>query len=50
MNAGIRVLIVEDEYLTINNIQESLVEMGYQIAGMAKNAEEAIQILDQGKN
>ena len=47
MSSGIRILIVEDEFLTLNNIRESLHEMGYQISGIAKNAEEAIAILDE---
>ncbi|MCT4663599.1 MAG: LytTR family transcriptional regulator DNA-binding domain-containing protein [Flavobacteriales bacterium] len=46
MKKGISVLIVEDEFITLHSIQESLLEMNYQIAGVAKNAEEAITILD----
>ncbi|MBL4669292.1 MAG: response regulator [Flavobacteriales bacterium] len=45
METGISVLIVEDEFMTLNNIKESLTEVGYQIAGMAKNAKEAVHIL-----
>ena len=46
MESGISVLIVEDEFMTLNNIKESLTEVGYQIAGMAKNAKEAIHVLE----
>lgn len=47
MGTPVRIMIVEDEFLTLNNIRESLVEMGYEVSGGAKNAEEALRILDQ---
>ncbi|MBD79573.1 MAG: DNA-binding response regulator [Crocinitomicaceae bacterium] len=46
MGSGIRVLVVEDEFMTIHNITVSLSEVGYRIAGMAKNANEALKILE----
>lgn len=46
MESGISVLIVEDEFLTLNSIKESLTEVGYRIAGMAKSAKEAIHVLE----
>ena len=44
-----RVLIVEDEFMTINAISDSLDALGYQVAGSAMSAIEALDILDNEK-
>ena len=49
MEAPLRVLILEDEFLTLNSIRESLHEAGYQVSGVAKNAEEALKVLEEGQ-
>lgn len=48
MKRNIRVLIVEDEFITLDLLKESLLAVGYDIAGDAMSAEEAITILEQG--
>ncbi len=45
----IRVLIVEDEFITIEAISAILKEMNCRISGDAMSAEEAIAILDKGE-
>lgn len=45
----IRVLIVEDEFITIEAISSILKEMNCRISGDAMSAEEAIAILDKGE-
>ena len=45
----LRVLIVEDEFITIEAISSILKEMNCKIAGDAMSAEEAIAILDKGE-
>ncbi|MCB0634405.1 MAG: LytTR family transcriptional regulator DNA-binding domain-containing protein [Saprospiraceae bacterium] len=44
----LNVLIVEDEFLTADTIREYLLELGHGVSGMARDAEEALTILDQG--
>ncbi len=44
---GIRILLVEDEYITLETLTAVLTEMNYTISGDAMNAEEAIAILDK---
>lgn len=48
MKRNIRVLIVEDEFITLDLLKNSLLAVGYDIAGDAMSAEEAITILKQG--
>lgn len=45
----IRVLIVEDEFITIETLTSVLKEMNYSISGDAMTADEAITILDKGE-
>ncbi len=45
MERKVRILIVEDEFITLDLIQVYLVEAGYEISGDAMNAEEAIEVL-----
>ena len=44
----IRVLIVEDEFITLDTLRDELEEIGYEIAGGAMKAQEALEILEQG--
>ena len=43
-----KILIVESEFTTIDNLIDSLGEVGYEISGYAMTAEKAIKILDKG--
>lgn len=45
----IRIMIVEDEFITIETLTSVLKEMNYNISGDAMTAEEAIKILDKGE-
>lgn len=49
MPAPVRILVVEDEFLTANAIREALQSTGYTISGIAKNAREALSILKEDK-
>lgn len=46
MKQKIKILIVEDEALIAESIRITLVKLGYQIAGIASNALDAIEILN----
>ena len=43
------ILIVEDEYITIEALSKFLVEMGYRISGYAKNCTDALDILEKNE-
>lgn len=43
-----RILIVEDEFITMNALSSTLTQMGYEISGDAMSAEEALIILEKG--
>ena len=45
----IKVLIVEDEFITLDTLRDELEDLGYEIAGDAMKAEEALAILEQGE-
>ena len=45
---GLRVLVVEDEYLVADDISETLKELGYQVAGPAATIGEAIALIEEG--
>nr|WP_294937760.1 response regulator [uncultured Flavobacterium sp.] len=45
----LNILVVEDEYITQKTISVLLDEMGYNVIGTAMNADEAIEILNDGK-
>ncbi len=47
MNEKVRVLIVEDEFITLDSLRDSLEEIGYDISGDAMKAEEALAILER---
>ncbi len=44
----IRVLIVEDEFITLDALRDELEEIGYAISGDAMTADEALAILERG--
>ncbi|MEL7421374.1 MAG: response regulator [Bacteroidota bacterium] len=44
----VRVLIVEDEFITLDTLREELEELGYEISGDAMKAQEALTILERG--
>jgi DNA-binding LytR/AlgR family response regulator len=48
MNNKVRVLIVEDEFITLDSLRDALEESGYEISGDAMKAEEALAILGRG--
>ena len=45
---GLRVLVVEDEYLVADDIAETLSELSYQVAGPAATVGEAIALIEEG--
>lgn len=49
MEKTLRVLIVEDEFLTIDAIRLGLEELGYKVSGFAKDAQTALKILEEGQ-
>ncbi|MGX7668947.1 LytR/AlgR family response regulator transcription factor [Flavobacterium pedocola] len=49
MSSPLKILVVEDEYITQKTITVNLTEMGYDVVGTAMSSEEAIEIL-QTKN
>lgn len=44
----VRVLIVEDEFITLDTLRGELEDLGYEISGDAMKAEEALTILERG--
>ncbi|PHN05138.1 LytR/AlgR family response regulator transcription factor [Flavilitoribacter nigricans] len=46
MTEKMNILIVEDEFLTADTIRNYLLELGYGVTGMARDAEEALSILE----
>jgi DNA-binding LytR/AlgR family response regulator len=48
MRKNIRVLIVEDEFITLDALRDELEEIGYEISGDAMRADEALVILERG--
>lgn len=48
MKKNIRILIVEDEFVTLDLLRDYLEESGYVLSGDAMSAAEAIAVLDQG--
>lgn len=44
VSAGARVLIVEDEFLIALDIETALVDAGYTVVGVARNAERAVAL------
>jgi DNA-binding LytR/AlgR family response regulator len=47
MKKNIRILIVEDEFITLDLLRSYIEEIGYEVSGDAMRAEEAIEILEQ---
>jgi two-component system, LytTR family, response regulator len=48
MSEPLHVLIVEDEFLTADTLKNYLVDFGYNITGIARDAQEALAILEEG--
>lgn len=46
MSTPLKILIVEDEYITQKTISVYLTEMGYDVVGTAMNSDQAIEILE----
>jgi PAS domain S-box-containing protein len=44
--AGVRILIVEDNILTANNLKDKLEGIGYSVCGIASSGAQAVQIVD----
>ena len=49
MSHKVRVLTVEDEFITLETLAEYLNNSGYEVSGDAMNADEAIEVLEQGE-
>lgn len=49
MSDQVRILIVEDEFITMDALRDTLTGMGYAIAGDAMKADEALAILEKGE-
>jgi DNA-binding LytR/AlgR family response regulator len=49
MEKSIRILIVEDEFVTLDLLRDYLEESGYEVSGDAMSAEEAIAVLEKGE-
>lgn len=48
-NESFNILIVEDEFITANAIKEALVAYGHNVIGIARDALDAIEILDKNE-
>ena len=49
MSHAVRVLTVEDEFITLETLSEFLTNSGYELSGDAMNADEAIAVLEKGE-
>lgn len=49
MSNKVRILIVEDEFITMDALRDALTGMGYGISGDAMKADEALRVLDEGQ-
>ena len=49
MDNPVRILLVEDEFITLETLSAVLTEMKYEISGDAMNASDAIKILEKGE-
>lgn len=48
MKKNVRVLIVEDEFVTLDTLRNYLEDSGYEVSGDAMRAEEALTVLEEG--
>lgn len=48
MQKKVRILIVEDEFITLDMLRDYLENSGYEVSGDAMRAEEALAVLEQG--
>lgn len=46
MNTPLKILVVEDEFITQKTICNYLIEIGYEVIGTAMNSEKALEILE----
>lgn len=49
MSDQVRILIVEDEFITMDALRDALTGMGYGISGDVMKADEALRVLDEGQ-
>jgi two-component system response regulator LytT len=49
MDNNLRILIVEDEFITLDLLKDYVIELGYHVSGDAINAEEAISFLEKNE-
>jgi CheY-like chemotaxis protein len=49
MDNNLRILIVEDEFITLDLLKDYVIELGYHVSGDAINAEEAISVLEKNE-
>jgi len=49
MHNNLRILIVEDEFITLDLLKDYVTELGYHVSGDAINAEEAISFLENNE-
>lgn len=49
MDKNVRILIVEDEFVTLDLLRDYLEESGYEVSGDAMSTDEAIEILEKGE-
>lgn len=47
MEKECKILIVEDEFLTINNLKKILIDEGYAVSGIARDVSEAMSVLNR---
>lgn len=48
MSDKVKVLLVEDEFITLDNLIDTVEDLGYEVSGTAMRAEEAIKVLEEG--
>ncbi|MEM9846484.1 MAG: response regulator [Bacteroidota bacterium] len=49
MTGKINILLVEDEFITLDNLKDTITDLGYAVSGTAMRADKAISILEKGK-
>jgi len=49
MDNNLRILIVEDEFITLDLLKDYVIELGYHVSGDAINAKEAISVLEKNE-
>ena len=49
MNNRLRILIVEDEMLVAMNLEDMLLDLGHEVAGIASRVEPALSLAAEGQ-